>query len=114
MNILGLLCIFVTLPSTFCIRGFQYADNKDKYKWGKDNGIVTVKFDTFLPETLTVCMRVRSLYMRAGNQMFWFEVHINNDGKKNVSEYGDFQFWSQAHGTFRILSQGNDDTYLKR
>ena len=113
MNIFGLLCIFVTFPSTFCIRGFQYADNKDKYKWGKDNGIVTIKFDTFLPEALTVCMRVKSLYMRHGNQMIWFEVHINNDGKKNISLDGDFFLMSEAHGSFYIDSNGNDDTYLK-
>ena len=114
MDTLHLVCIFVILPSVFCIRGFQFQDNKAKYKWGKDNGIVTVNFDSFLPEFLTICMRVKSLYMRHGDQMFWVEVHINNDGKKNISQYGDFQVYSQSYGRFRMISQGNDDTYLKK
>ena len=71
-------------------------------------GLVSKEFDTFLPKAISICMRVNIQYNRHGDQLFWFEVTLNNEGKKKMSAIGDFAFYASSDGQWMVDSNGND------
>ena len=67
------------LQSSF--KGFRYKDNKSEFRWEEGrNGMAQVSFDSFLPPSITICLRGRILYNRHGDRQTWFSVILN---KKN-------------------------------
>ena len=60
-------------------KGFRFKDNKSKYRWEEGiNGMATLTFDTFVPPSMTLCLRGRVLYNRHGDYSYWFNLIINN------------------------------------
>jgi len=50
-------------------KGFRYKDNKSEFRWEEGrNGMAQVSFDSFLPPSITICMRGRILYNRHGHK----------------------------------------------
>ena len=93
----------VRLQDTF--KGFRFEDNKSKYRWedGK-NGIPQLNHDSFLPPSMTVCMRGRMLYYRHGDYKYWFNVIINNRKTRIGSEPNDFALYQMPKGEFVVGS----------
>ena len=92
LHILLLFASTVRLQDTF--KGFRFEDNKSKYRWedGK-NGIPQLNHDSFLPPSMTVCMRGRMLYYRHGDYKYWFNVIINNRKPRIGSVPNDFALY---------------------
>ena len=90
--------------STF--KGFRYKDNKSKYRWedGK-NGIARLNYDSFLPPSMTVCMRGRFLYNRHGDGIYWFNVIIKKRQPRPGSAPIDFGVLSNSKGLMRVESR---------
>ena len=103
-----IVLLTTSTASSIVLHGWEYHDNKGKYRWEQDNGAVTIKFDSFLPEALTVCGRVKSLYSRHGDQMYFFETHINNKGNNLMTQPGSTSL--SMFSIFGISSSGSDDS----
>ena len=76
------------------LKGFRFKDNKSKYRWedGK-NGIAQFNFDSFLPPSMTVCMRGKIDYMRHGDYQYWFVVDIKRREPRIGTVPIDFSFF---------------------
>ena len=94
----------VSRKATF--KGFHFKDNKAKYAWedGK-NGMPQINFDSFLPPSMTVCLRGRVLYKRHGGIMLWFNVKIENRKPRIGSLSVDFVFFSKPKGEWQVHSE---------
>ena len=103
LHILLLFASTVRLQDTF--KGFRFEDNKSKYRWedGK-NGIPQLNHDSFLPPSMTVCMRGRMLYYRHGDYKYWFNVIINNRKPRIGSVPNDFALYQMPKGEFVVGS----------
>ena len=88
------------------LKGFRYKDNKSKYRWedGK-NGIARLTFDSFLPPTMTVCMRGRFLYNRHGDTIYWFNVIIKKREPRPGTIPIDFGVLSRSNGEMKVESR---------
>ena len=97
LHILLLFASTVRLQDT--LKGFRFQDNKSKYRWedGK-NGIAQLNFDTFLPTSMTVCMRGMILYNRHGDHNYWFNVIIRKRKPRIGSTPIDFAFYQRSNG----------------
>ena len=75
-------------------KGFRFKDNKAKYAWvdGK-NGAALINVDSFLPPSMTLCMRGRILYNRHGDINYWFNVLIKRKNPTIFSPTIDFGFY---------------------
>jgi hypothetical protein len=101
-----LLLPLISAPrvSAIPVKGFHYNDNKGKYGWQEGNGMVAFKSDSFLPASMTVCMRAKSLYSRHGDQMYWFNVIIRKDRPRVDTFPIDFAFYSRSRGEWRVIT----------
>ena len=86
-------------------KGFRYKDNKSKYRWedGK-NGIAQLTFDSFLPPSLTVCMRGRIHYNRHGDSNCWFNVIVTKKKPRLGTMPMEFAFFQKAKGEWWLQS----------
>ena len=87
-------------------KGFRFKDNKAKYAWedGK-NGAALINVDSFLPPSMTLCMRGRILYNRHGDINYWFNVLIKRKNPTIFSPTIDFGFYQRSKGEW-ILEGG--------
>ena len=91
-------------------KGFRFEDNKAKYAWedGK-NGMAQLNFDSFLPPSMTVCMRGRILYNRHGDINSWVNLIIKRRETPIGSDPMDFNFYQQSKGQWYLY--GADNTF---
>ena len=85
------------------LKGFRFEDNKSKYRWedGK-NGVAQLNFDSFLPPSMTLCLRGKILYNRHGDQNFWFNVVIKHRKPRIGSLPADFGFYHRSTGQWAM------------
>ena len=95
------------------VKGFRFKDNKSKYRWeeGK-NGIPQLNFDSFLPPSMTLCMRGRIFYNRHGDHNDWFNVII----KRRKSPYApmDFALKQRSKGEWQVRSMAIVPSIIKK
>ena len=104
LHILLLFASTVRLEDT--IKGFSFKDNKSKYRWedGK-NGIARLDYDTFLPPSMTVCMRGRIRYNRNGDHSYWFSVLIKKKKPRYIGSVPiDFALYQRSRGEWYVES----------
>ena len=103
---LHILLLFAS-PAWFkdTLKGFRFKDNKSKYRWedGK-NGIAQLTHNSFLPPSMTLCMRGRIHYMRHGDNNFWFIVTIKEREPRIGSVPIDFGLYHKSKGDWIVLS----------
>ena len=87
------------------LKGFRFEDSKSKYRWedGK-NGMAQLNFDSFLPPSMTLCLRGKILYNRHGDQNFWFNVIIKHKKPRIGSLPMDFAFYHRSNGLWAVKS----------
>ena len=104
LHILLLFASTVRLQDT--LKGFGFKDNKSKYRWedGK-NGMVQLNYDSFMPPSMTVCMRGRIDYMRHGDWNYWFIVHANRREPRIGSVPIDFSFYHNSKEEWYVESR---------
>ena len=93
-------------------KGFRFKDNKAKYAWenGK-NGMAQLNFDSFLPNSMTLCMRGRILYNRHGDINTWFNVIIKRRETRVGFRPADFYFYQQSKGEWYLYGVKYDSTF---
>ena len=95
------------------VKGFRFNDNKSKYRWeeGK-NGIPQLNFDSFLPPSMTLCMRGRIFYNRHGDHNDWFNLII----KRRKSPYVpmDFALKQRSKGEWQVRSMAIVPSIIKK
>ena len=86
-------------------KGFRFKDNKSKYRWEEGrNGMALLSFDTFLPPSMTICLRGRILYNRHGDQNLWFIVILPHKTRDPGTYPGDFKFYQKSVGEWSVVS----------
>ena len=86
-------------------KGFRYKDNKSKFRWEEGrNGMAQLSFDTFLPPSLTVCLRGRIMYNRHGDKNYWFSVILNTKTPRIGVFPVDFAFVQNSNGNWIVSS----------
>ena len=105
MELFILLLLASTARLQDTLKGFHFKDNKSKYRWedGK-NGINQLTFDSFLPPSLTVCMRGRIHYNRHGDSNCWFNVIITKKKPRLGTMPMEFAFFQKAKGEWWLQS----------
>ena len=103
LHILFLFASTARLQDT--LKGFSFKDNKSKYRWedGK-NGIAQLNYDSFLPPSMTLCLRGRILYNRHGDHNHWFTVVIKNTKPRIGTTPVDFGFVQKSKGEWILKS----------
>ena len=116
---LHILFLFAsTVQSQDTVKGFRFKDNKSKYRWEDgENGIPQFNSDSFLPPSMTMCMRGRILYNRHGDYIFWYNVVIKKR-KPSTGSMSDEQVmtlyqrskgeWSVGPGGFVMNKEEQD------
>ena len=106
MKLLILMLCVSALQLQDTLKGFRFKDNKSKYKWedGK-NGMVQLNYDSFLPPSMTVCLRGRILYKRHGDWNEWFNVFITNNKPRIGTLPCDFGLSQRSNGELTVQSQ---------
>ena len=105
LHILFLFASTVQMQDT--LKGFRFKDNKSKYRWedGK-NGIPQFNSDSFVPPSMTMCLRGRILYNRHGDYNFWFNVIIKKK-KPGIGSYpNDFSLYQRSKGEWVVAPGG--------
>ena len=86
-------------------KGFRYKDNKSEFRWEEGrNGMAQVSFDSFLPPSITICLRGRILYNRHGDGQTWFSVILNKKNPRRGTFPVDFSFVSRSNGNWEVIS----------
>ena len=87
-------------------KGFRFKDNKSQYRWEEGrNGLPQLSFDSFLPESMTACMRGRILYSRHGDQSYWFSVILKSKKPRVGTFPVHFALYLNSKGWWRVVSQ---------
>ena len=63
-----------------------------------------LSFDTFLPPSMTICLRGRILYNRHGDQNLWFIVFLPHTTRRKGTYPGDFKFYQRSRGEWSVRS----------
>ena len=92
-----------SIQSSF--KGFRYKDNKSEFRWEEGrNGMAQVSFDSFLPPSITICLRGRILYNRHGDRQTWFSLILNKKNPRRGTFPVDFSFVSRSNGNWEVIS----------
>ena len=87
-------------------KGFRYKDNKSKFRWEEGrNGMAQVSFDSFLPPSITICLRGRIMYNRHGDTNVWFSVILNKKNPRIGTFPVDFEFVQKSKGSWTVSSK---------
>ena len=87
-------------------KGFRYKDNKSEFRWEEGrNGMAQVSFDSFLPPSITICLRGRILYNRHGDRQTWFSVILNKKNPRRGTFPVDFSFVQKSKGSWTVSSK---------
>ena len=91
-------------------KGFRFEDNKAKYGWEDgENGMAQINIDSFLPPSMTLCMRGRILYNRHGDINYWFNVIIKRK-KPAIYTPIDFGLYQRSKGEW--ILEGGDGKFF--
>ena len=86
-------------------KGFRYNDNKMKYRWEEGiNGLAQLSFNSFLPASMTICMRGRNLYNRHGDHSYWFTLIIRKKKERIGTSPIDFAFCQRSIGEWWVYN----------
>ena len=75
------------------------------------NGAALINVDSFLPPSMTLCMRGRILYNRHGDINYWFNVLIKRKNPTIFSPTIDFGFYQKSKGEW-ILEGGAGASFV--